>query len=101
MEGCADERQFSIERLSCLPSQLVSPEEDTMRVVEEQRRADRSEKPGCFPSQLSIGNSGLRFLELRCWRRNRQNDLRPPKGRSAVRCLCVGGFHQAVGCLMR
>jgi hypothetical protein len=44
MEGCADEQQFSIERISCLPSQLVGPEEDTMRVVEEQRRAELSEK---------------------------------------------------------
>jgi hypothetical protein len=64
MKRRADKQQLSIERLSCLPSQLVGPEEDTMRVVEEQRRAELSEKPGCFPSQLSIGNSGLGFLEL-------------------------------------
>ena len=35
-----------------------------MRVVEEQRRAELVEEPGCFPSQLSVRNSGLCFLEL-------------------------------------
>src|ERR1700731_2634958 len=36
MKRRADEQQLSIERLSCLPPQLIGPEEDTMRVVEEQ-----------------------------------------------------------------
>ena len=64
MKRRADEQQLSIELLSCLPSQLIGPEEDTMRVVEEQRRAELVEEPGCFPSQLSVRNSGLYFLEL-------------------------------------
>jgi len=87
MKRRAYEQQLSIEPLSCLPSHLIGPEEDTMRVVEEQRRAELVEEPGRFPSQLSVRNSGSCFLELQCWRRNRQNDLRPPESRSRVRCL--------------
>ena len=64
MEGCADEQQLRIERLSGLPTQLIGPEEDAMGVVEEQRRAELVEEPGCFPSQLSVRNPGLGFLEL-------------------------------------
>ena len=64
MKRRADEQQLSIELLSCLPSQLIGPEEDTMRVVEEQRRAELVEEPGCFPSQLSVRNPGLCVLEL-------------------------------------
>ncbi len=64
MKRRADEQQLSIERLSGLSSQLIGPEEDTMRVVEEQRRAELVEEPGCFPGQLSVRNSGLCFLEL-------------------------------------
>jgi hypothetical protein len=64
MKRRADEQQLSIERLSCLPSQLVGPEEDTMRMVEEQRRAELVEEPGCFPSQLRVWNLWLYFLEL-------------------------------------
>ena len=64
MKRRANKQQLSIERLSGLPSQLVGPEEDTMRVVEEQRRAELVEEPGCFPSQLSVQNPGLYLLEL-------------------------------------
>jgi hypothetical protein len=35
-----------------------------MGVIEEQRRAELVEEPGCFPSQLSVRNSGLYLLEL-------------------------------------
>ena len=64
MKRRADEQQLSVEHLPCLPSQLIGPKEDTMRVVEEQRRAELVEEPGCFPSQLSVWNSGSCFLEL-------------------------------------
>src|SRR3984893_10247607 len=64
MKRRADEQQLNIEWLSCLPSQLIGPEEDTMRVVEEQRRAELVEEPGCFPSQLRVWNLWLYFLEL-------------------------------------
>ena len=64
MKCRADEQQFIIECLSCLPSQLISPEEDPMRVVEEQRGTELMEEPGCLPSQLSVRNSWLCFLEL-------------------------------------
>jgi hypothetical protein len=33
-------------------------------VVEEQRRAELVEEPGCFPRELCVRNSGLYFLEL-------------------------------------
>src|SRR6266851_1923895 len=64
MKRGADEQQLSIERLPCLPSQLIGPEEDPMRVVEEQRRAELVEEPGYFPSQLRVWNLWLYFLEL-------------------------------------
>src|ERR1700689_2316581 len=87
MKRGADEQQFSIERISCLPSQLVGPEKNTMRVVEEQRRAELMEEPGCFASQLSVRNPGLYLLKLQCRRGNRQNDLRAPESWSRVCCL--------------
>ena len=64
MKCRADEQQFFIECLSCLSSQLIGPEEDPMRVVEEQRRTELMEEPGCLPSQLRVWNLGLYFLEL-------------------------------------
>jgi hypothetical protein len=87
MKCGADEQQFDIECLSCLLSQLIGPEEDPMRVIEEQGCTELMEEPGCFPSYLSVRNSRLHFLELRCWRRNRQNDLGRAESRSRVRCL--------------
>src|SRR5260370_15270065 len=64
MKCRADEQQFSIECLSCLPPQLIGPEEDPMRVVEEQRCTELMEEPCCLPSQLRVWNLGLYFLEL-------------------------------------
>ena len=83
MKCGADEQQLDIERLSGLSSQLVGPEEDAMRVVEEERSAELMEEPGCLPRQLCIRNLGLYFLELQRWGRNRQNDLRPPESSRA------------------
>jgi hypothetical protein len=54
MKCRADEQQFNIECVSCLSSQLISPEEDPMRVVEEQGCTELMEEPGCLPSQLRI-----------------------------------------------
>src|SRR5216683_5015458 len=64
MKCRADEQQLDIERLSGLSSQLVGPEEDAMRVVEEERSAELMEEPGCLPRQLCVWNLGLYFLEL-------------------------------------
>ena len=64
MKCRAYEQQFSIECLSCLSSQLIGPEEDPMRVVEEQVCTELMEEPGCLPSQLRVWNLGLYFLEL-------------------------------------
>jgi hypothetical protein len=61
MEGCADEQQFSVELLSCLPSQLIGPEEDTMRVVEEQRRAELVEEPVASRVSCVSGTPGCSF----------------------------------------
>jgi hypothetical protein len=64
MKCRADEKQFIVECLSCLSSQLIGPEEDPMRVVEEQRSTELMEEPGCLPSQLRVWNLGLYFLDL-------------------------------------
>jgi hypothetical protein len=64
MKCRAHEQQLSIKYLSCLSSQFIRPEEDTMRVIEEQRGAELMEEPGCLRRQLCVWNSGLCFLEL-------------------------------------
>ncbi len=43
VEGSADEHKLHIELLSRLAPHLVRPEEDAMRMVEQQRRAEFSQ----------------------------------------------------------
>ncbi len=71
MECSADKQKLDIEFFSCLPTKLICPEEDAVRVVEEQSRAELPEKSGGLASQLSIGDSILYALKLRrrCWYR--------------------------------
>src|SRR5271155_2310634 len=96
MKCRADEQQLDIERLSGLSPQLVGPEEDAMRVVEEERSAELMEEPGCLPRELCVWNFGLHFLELQRRGRNRQNDLRAPEGGSCVCHRYVRGFDRRV-----
>jgi hypothetical protein len=82
MECSADKQKLCIEWLPCLPAKLVRPEEDAVRVVEQQRRAELPEKAGRLASQLTIRDSIFYALKLRrrCW--YGENCFGPPKRRS-------------------
>jgi hypothetical protein len=64
MKCRAHEQQLDIERLPGLSSHLAGPEEDAMRVIEEERSAELMEEPGCLASQQNVWNLWLYFLEL-------------------------------------
>src|SRR5258708_12228770 len=87
MECSADKQKLDIEFFACLPAKLICPEEDAVRVVEEQSRAELPEKSGGLASQLTIGDSILYALKLRrrCW--YRENFLGPPKRRPGLHRL--------------
>src|SRR5271163_2403783 len=85
MKCRADEQQLDIERLSGLSSQLVGPEEDAMRVVEEERSAELMEESGRLASQQRVWNIPLYSLELQRRSRNGQNDPGSSKSRP---CVC-------------
>jgi len=65
VECGTDEDKLRIETLACLPTQLVRPEEDAMRVVKEQRRTEFPKQAGCFAGKLSVRNPSLQVLK--CW----------------------------------
>src|ERR1700676_5656209 len=67
MECGTDKQNLHIKRFPCLPAELICPEEDAVRVVEEQRGAELSEKSGSLASQLTIRDSILHMLKLRRW----------------------------------
>src|ERR1700682_3803441 len=94
MECGADKQELHIKPLPCLPAQLVCPEEDAVRVVEEQRCAELSEKSGSLASQLTIRDSILYVLKLPRWCWYRENPLGPPKRRPCLRRLTEGGRTQ-------
>src|SRR5260370_24432332 len=101
VECSAGKQKLDIEFFSCLPAKLIFPEEDAVRGVEEQSRAELPEKSGSLASQLTIRNSILYALKLRrrCW--HRENCLAPPKHRPRLRRLtCGGGLYRAC-CLSR
>src|SRR6202011_4677683 len=85
VEGSADEHKLRVEFLSRLAPHLVCPEEHAMRMVDQHRRAEFSQQPGRFTSQLSVGNSGLHMLKLRrrSWHRN--------NGLGTTKCWRLGG----------
>ncbi len=62
MECSADKQKLDIEFFSCLPAKLICPEEDAVRVVEEQRRAELSEKSG--KPRESVDYPGLHPLRV-------------------------------------
>jgi len=64
VECGTDEDKLRIERLACLPTKLVRPEEDAMRMVEEQRRTEFPKQAGCFAGKLSVRNPSLHVLKL-------------------------------------
>src|SRR5258708_17846040 len=98
MECSADKQKLYIEFFPCLPAKLICPEEDAVRVVEEQRRAELSEKSGGLASQLTVRDSILYALKLRrrCW--YRENYLGPPKRRPRLHRLTGGGSIQLAAC---
>src|ERR1700694_257531 len=75
MECSADKQKLCIELFPCLPAKLVCPEEDAVRVVEEQRYTELSEKSGGLARQLTIRDSVLYVLKLRRWCWHRENCL--------------------------
>src|SRR5713101_6309531 len=79
-------------------AKIICPEEDAVRVVEQQRRAELSEKSGRLASQLTIRDSILYALKLRrrCW--YRENYLGPPKRRPRLHRLTDGGCIQLAAC---
>src|SRR5260370_6479926 len=91
VECSADKQKLDIEFFSCLPAKLICPEEDAVRVVEEQSRAELPEKSGSLASQLTIRDSILYVLKLRrrCW--HRKNCLGPPKRRPGLHRLTFRG----------
>jgi hypothetical protein len=64
VECRTDEDKLRIERLACLPTQLVCLEEDAMRVVKEQRRTEFPKQAGCFAGELSVRNPSLQVLKF-------------------------------------
>src|ERR1700704_1963395 len=99
MECGADKQDLHINSFPCLPAKLFCPEEDAVRVVEEQRCAELSEKSGSLASQLTIRDSRLYVLKLRRWCWYRKNHLGPPKRPPCLHRLTEGGRTQlAAGC---
>src|ERR1700693_1238084 len=98
MECSADKQNFHIKFFPCLPAKLICPEEDAVRVVEEQRCAELWEKSGSLPSQLTIRDSILYVLKLRRWCWYRENRLGPPKRRPCLRRLTEGGRTRVAAC---
>src|ERR1700680_2737205 len=98
MECGANKQNLHIKVLPCLPAKLICPEEDAVRVVEEQRCAELSEKSGSLASQLTIRDSILYVLKLRRWCWYRENRLGPPKRRPCLRRLTEGGRTQVAAC---
>src|SRR6202165_6166306 len=64
VEGSADEHKLHIELLSRLAPHLICPEEHAMRMVDQNRRAEFSQKPGRLTSHFCVGNSLLHMLKL-------------------------------------
>src|ERR1700694_4245450 len=64
VEGGADEHELHVELLSCLAPHLVCPEEHAMRMVDQNRRAEFSQKAGRLTSHFCVGNSLLHMLKL-------------------------------------
>jgi hypothetical protein len=97
MECSADKQKLHIKFFPCLRAKLICPEEDAVRMVEQQRRAELSEKSGSLASQLSIRYSILYALKLRrrCW--DRDNCFGPPKRRPCLHGLTAGCCNSA-GC---
>jgi hypothetical protein len=64
MKRRADKQQFRIIRLAGLTAPFIGPEEDTVRVIDEQRCAELVEQTGGLARQLAVGNPGRQLLEL-------------------------------------
>src|SRR5260370_5374852 len=75
----ADKQKLDIEFFSCPPAKLICPEEDAVRVVEEQSRAELPEKSGGLASQLTVRHSILDLLKRRRRWWPRKNCRGPPE----------------------
>ena len=88
MECGANKQNLHIKVFPCLPAKLICPEEDAVRVIEEQRCTEFSKKSGGLASQLTIRNSVLYVLKLRRWCWHRENFL----GRRNVGPACTDAY---------
>src|SRR5258706_15225106 len=84
MECSADKQKLCIEFFSYLPAKLICPEEDAMRVVEQQSRAELPEKSGRLASQLTLRDSIFYALKLRRGCCYGDNYFGPPKRRPCL-----------------
>ena len=64
VECGTDEDKLRIERLARLPPKFGRPEEDAMRMVEEQRRTEFPKQAGGLAGKLSVRNARLDVLKL-------------------------------------
>src|SRR3989442_548289 len=64
VECGTDEDELRIERLACLPTKLVRPEEDAMRMVKEQRVLNSRSRPVASRASLVSGTPSLHVLKL-------------------------------------
>jgi hypothetical protein len=62
VERRADKQQLRVVRLARLPAKFVGPEEDTVRVVDQHRRAVLAQQTGGLAGELAIGNPGCNLL---------------------------------------
>ena len=98
MECSADKQKLYTEFFPGLPAKLICPEEDAVRVVEQERRAELSEKSGRLASQLTIRDSIFYALKLwrRCW--HTDNCFGPSKRRPCPHRLTDPGRIQLAAC---
>src|SRR5437660_10105212 len=64
VECGTDEDKLRIERLACLPTKLVRPEEDAMSMVKEQRRTEFTKQAGCIAGKLRVRDAGAHVPQL-------------------------------------
>src|SRR5216683_5469287 len=98
MECGGDKQKLYIEFFPCLPAKFIRPQEDAMRVVEEQRRAEFSEESRSLASELRIRDSILYALKVRrrCWYRD--SYLGSPIRRACLYRMADAGCTQSAAC---
>src|ERR1700730_8222319 len=88
VERSAEEQELHVIAPAGLLAEFIRPEEDAMRVIKKQRRAELVKKARCLARELRVRNARLNFLVLGRRRWNWQNDLGTTKGRHSLSDLC-------------